>query len=99
MTQQQPAPAQMDTGGMIVALIEPRVYAAGHAYEGPLVAERWGQSRDGAWVVLLKLGHGSEKFGDRYMHLRGPTLYHLDLGDYFHSRATAEQAYAAAVTK
>ena len=46
--------------------------------------------------LVRKAGHGDEKFGDRYIHLIGPTLYHLRLGDYFHSRASAERAYAEA---
>ena len=72
------------------------VRAAGHAYEGALVAEKWARTKDGNWLVFMKLGHGDERFGDRYIHLIGPTLYHLRLGDYHHSRRSAEAAYEEA---
>ncbi len=81
---------------IIAPQLEPLVRKAGHAYEGALVAERWARTKDGNWLVFMKLGHGDEKFGDRYIHLTGPTLYHLRLGDYHHSRRSAEAAYEEA---
>ena len=93
----RPRRQRLDIADEIIApQLEPLARKAGHAYEGALVAEKWARTKDGNWLVLMKLGHGDEKFGDRYIHLIGPTLYHLRLGDYFHSRAAAERAYAEA---
>ena len=87
----------MDFGQMIVDHAAPVLQRAGYHYDGPLVAERWNRTPDGNWIALLKLGHATPEFGDRYLHLRGPTLYHLQLGEYFHSRETAEREYARAL--
>ncbi len=93
----RPRRQPLDIGGEIIApQLERLVRAGGYQYEGALSAERWARTADGSWIVLMKLGHGSEEFGDRYIHLRGPTLYHLRLGEYFHSRAAAEDAYRQA---
>ncbi len=83
--------APMDIGQLIVDRAKPVLHKGGYTYEGPLVAEKWTRLPDGDFLVLLKLGNG-----DRYMHLRCVTLYHPRIGDYFHSRETAEEAYAAA---
>jgi hypothetical protein len=93
----RPRRQPLDIADQIIApQLEPLVRKAGHAYDGALVVEKWARTKDGNWLVFMKLGHGSDKFGDRYIHLIGPTLYHLRLGDYFHSRASAERAYAEA---
>ena len=81
----------MDIGQLIVDHAKPLLRRAGYAYEGPLVAERWTRLPDGDFLVFLKLGNG-----DRYMRLRCVTLYHPRVGDYFHSRETAEEVYAEA---
>ncbi len=93
----RPRRQPLDIADQIIApQLEPLVRKAGHAYEGALVAEKWARTKDGNWLVFMKLGHGDEKFGDRYIHLTGPTLYHLRLGDYHHSRRSAEAAYEEA---
>ena len=89
--EKRPAPVPMDIGQLIVDHAKPVILASGYTYEGPLAAERWTRLPDGDFLVLLKLGNG-----DRYMHLRCVTLYHPRVGDYFHSRETAEAAYAEA---
>ena len=88
---ERPARPPMDIGQLIVDRAKPVLREGGYAYEGPLVAEKWTRLPDGDFLVLLKLGNG-----DRYMHLRCVTLYHPRVGDYFHSRETAEAAYAEA---
>ncbi len=95
--EERPRRQPLDIADQIIApQLEPLVRKAGHAYEGALVAEKWARSKDGNWLVLMKLGHGSDKFGDRYIMLRGPTLYHLRLGEYLHSPRSAEAAYEEA---
>ncbi len=89
----------MDFGQMIVDHAVPMLRQAGYRYDGPVVAERWSRTPDGNWIALLKLGHATPEFGDRYLHLRGPTLYHLQLGNYFHSREAAERGYARALVQ
>jgi hypothetical protein len=81
----------MDIGQLIVDRVKPVLLTGGYAYEGPLVAEKWTRTQDGFFLVLLKLGNG-----DRYMHLRCPTLYHPQVKEYFHSRQAAEKAYEEA---
>ena len=88
---ERPARPSMDIGQLIVDRAKPVLREGGYAYEGPLVAEKWTRLPGGDFLVLLKLGNG-----DRYMHLRCVTLYHPRVGDYFHSRETAEEAYAEA---
>ena len=88
---ERPARPPMDIGQLIVDRAKPVIREGGYAYEGPLVAEKWTRLSGGDFLVLLKLGKG-----DRYMHLRCVTLYHPRIGDYFHSRETAEKAYAEA---
>ena len=88
---ERPARPSMDIGQLIVDHAKPVLREGGDAYEGPLVAEKWTRLPGGDFLVLLKLGNG-----DRYMHLRCVTLYHPRVGDYFHSRETAEAAYGAA---
>ncbi len=91
---ERPARTPMDIGQLIVDRAKPVLREGGYAYEGPLVAERWTRLPDGDFLVLLKLGSGN-----RYMHLRCVTLYHPRVGDYFHSRETAEEAYAEAARR
>src|SRR4051794_28810681 len=81
----------MDIGQLIVDHAKPVLRKGDYAYEGPLVAEKWARTEDGFFLVLLKLGNG-----ERYMHLRCPTLYYPQIGSYFHSRETAEKAYEEA---
>ncbi len=65
----------------------------------PLIVERWDRAPDGSWIALLRLGETPEHLGQRYMILRGHTLYHLGLGPYYQSRETAVKEYAKALQR
>src|SRR5690349_4354818 len=86
--------ATMDIGQLIVDHAKPVLRKGDYVYEGPLAAEKWTRTEDGFFLVLLKLGNG-----ERYMHLRCPTLYYPQIDSYFHSREAAEKAFAETARK
>jgi len=86
-------------GQMIVDRIGPQVRQAGYEFDGPLIVERWDRAPDGSWIAPLRVGETPEHLGQRYMILRGHTLYHLGLGPYYHSRETAVKEYAKALQR